>query len=456
MAICRNISILCLGVLCKLSVACGPVDEDRRQKPEIFDRPEFTLLGPADYYFLADEECQQQEEPRKTAIEEITVYKATAEGSEAEVINPIGFTSQKSLKTPAVKETFYGGVYEADCREKNIENCQNAYLNVRTWNIIKKRKPLRVCQPKSNFKRFSFESMALTASQNINRAAQAAMQYADMKLPPVILEVIPNFRVRKEQTDAEGVVKDALLYATRQMSYFAGSGSIAVYPERPESSQEKPQFWESEFVASHEFGHHIEAQIRKASRGAEVQKMVGGGSRLVEKAVSEAFADLMAFYTLDQNPNALEEFPDAYLDRNPAQPIFSDSQTVKVLSQKIMKRFIAQKNDGNKEMVNLTRLHLIGAIVSHSLHKIFTQISAAKSGDINSIEVPRSKEKYGLTIRWFKLYSAELSKKKNADDKSPYSALARSIRKIISDVDRDDRVKVNRTFSTNLPGLYEI
>lgn len=465
--------LLCLFIVCKLLMSCGEDTRHDRTPNPTQDLPEYTLIEPSKNYFLEDPNCSSTT-TSKYSLTTAKVYSADSQGLQSHQKELFGVESQLYLKSPIIKDTYYGGLYEAECAESEVESCQDTYLNVSEWKVIEERRPLTLCRGDGDYKRLSYESIAATLAYTLQNASSTALDYiSDLSLEPVTLEVIPNFRVRRRGYSLNGENTDVLLYATHQMSYSPSSQSIIVYPEKDGLPANRPQFWESEFVVSHEFGHHIERTLKlelvSESKASAFTDFIEGSKddRRSDKALSEAFADLLAFYSLKESPFALSEFPRDFQDRNPLNSIFSDNRTTKVLNQKVLDIFESQKDSQYSEQykVDLKRMHLIGAIFAHGLHKLFTTMAAAKLGKLEDTHLTSTEDKYRFTYVWFKeLNKIKLRELANGgwSQYEPFDVFAESLTATIIQIRSEFKVPLStfnrgfcESFQTSWPSLNE-
>src|SRR5262249_55571374 len=122
---------------------------------------------------------------------------------------------------------------------------------------------LRICADGRTYDRLSYEGVALTSLFYLQRARDTYQRLAvagGAPAPqPIALRVLPAFKDTYDNYNDANGDNQLVTYITHNLAYFPVGQMIAVFPETATvSAKESGFFWESEFVLSHEYGHHLD------------------------------------------------------------------------------------------------------------------------------------------------------------------------------------------------------
>jgi hypothetical protein len=305
-------------------------------------------------------------------------------------------TTKPSFKSQIIKQTLVN-----EKREVIYPKDGKAY-----YGVVEKGTPLTVCD--EIFPEKSLESVALNtidAIENSYEIFQLATKSLNLPtLEKINLSIYPLHSHSTEQDNEEKVL-DVLHYtdnATYQVEADKKIGLnnlIYIFPQSEESLKAKTfsgiPLWKIPLVASHEFGHHVYAQLFKSARvftkSQDMYITRGTASATPQRklaaaitALNEGFADLFSAYTLEhrypgesisyEGVSSFEGDRDIHISK------FKNS-TQKVMTNNAVKQFTTQndyldkqhkKNQaGKNHATNQYEVHGFGAIFAHGLNKLF-------------------------------------------------------------------------------------
>jgi len=411
-------------------------------------------------YSFGDLGCQSVNENttlQSAALTELSyVPKEFAAISEQQ--RPISaITSQEGLKNSIVKRTTYGEFWDRICKwnlSSHGQDCIAPNGASIGWQLKSKEPPLRVCTDRPQFPRRTYERTAIHSLTAIERAYQYFLKRSNETIDPIQLQVFPVYRsVFTEAKDKKGNIVNKAIFLASNLLYFPKSSAsqfdvIAVVPEKKlEVRPERPALWESEFPAAHEFEHNKQKmQVRQFKKlNSSLRWDPDSHSYLSEKesalfsrrssfiAFSEAFADLTAFYALEENTNSVETLPCFGFNRSPAQPAFYDG-TPKIYTQSIQGIFDqnmepkvgrVQDHPQGASMDScsqpvFTSGHDIAAIFTYQLNRLFSTIAFQIEPRSSSV---RSAIKYQFTLAWSRLALKRLEERQGTTSSQEFLRL---------------------------------
>ena len=353
-------------------------------------------------YFLYDDACQaisnNVDEGRSTQI-----YLTDFE-------QPLDlYTSQQSLRTPLIDNTFYGQTYERRCHfySQQGQYCLNRDFHPVKWTKINKSGGvLRICDADQSYPRESFEHIALVTAMHLQKAQRFFTSSTGQDVPSMSLLVLPFFRTI--YTDKEGGQKQRLMY--RNIIYYTASKTLAVLPDT--DSFYGRGLWESPFIIAHEFAHHAQFAGRPkwAASLAASRGMGGSTTKRSLEAFLEGWADLYAFYAVGENPSDIISYPCFGYNRDIANPIFAD-RTPKVITADIVATFYAGTSTSSScVQPDFSDAHTIGAVLAHHLHRIVSFVLYRWSGTASPAI------KYRYLHDWLGQVFAQVQTKNNDHD----------------------------------------
>lgn len=446
-------SWLALAGLSLTTIACGARDHKGVNRGII---PIVESRESPREYTLADPECQTKSETQ--TLTKTQIYAWDGDQVVTKDVDLTGTTSGKSLTAPAIRETTWNDQFERFCdlkrgRDHACDDTKNGgelawYRNDDTSGGL-----LHICKDNFAYGRETYESVALTSAYYIERANSRYMALGDspQALPKIYLSVLPEFIDYLDNYQIDGQSKRYKRYITHNLAYFQGGQMIAVFPENVLAGADpKGFFWESEFVLAHEFGHHIDWSrhgIALESLGlkwnpmthsfidqvsmAAGQGAVSGRGQVVG-SIAEGFADLLAYYSEGATARSLVGLAELGQNRNIGTGKFSNGDD-KVLTEDRLEHLL--KDDDGDEIEGAPRfsdIHIIGAILSHTMDDVFTSLIDA-DGTIVAGSEASVRRRYQLTLAWMDALVGELKKAKSdgATGASLTDPIARALEKTV-------------------------
>ena len=243
------------------------------------------------------------------------------------------------------------------------------------WKPIQQGRTLKICHARMSPIRNNIEHLGLAAIATIEKSGKTIKNSlpAGAHLPPVQVLVAPRFETHWTPWNQNGrpSVYESIL--ADNMAYFPPTSTtppfVALLPKRknPRSSNsDSVNLWESQFVIAHEYAHHVEHSLGKA-HFSDTQSQL----RL---AVSEGFADILAFAGLGASSSSLKGMPCIGKDRSPDSLEFSTG-IPKIITPALMARFGDKTNTQSTPLTESEKsicqgvppqsAHGIGATLAH-------------------------------------------------------------------------------------------
>lgn len=394
--------------------------------------------------------------------------------------------SAERLGNTAVSNTTYGDLFERTCdfSKPRAERCQLPDGREKSW-TGKGGPVLHLCKDRHGYARQSVEGVALGSLYYLQRARARYEQLAKGAQAPkrVQLKVLAEFVDHYINFAQNGKPARLDQYITHNLAYFPGSQMIVVFPEDAKLAEDATGFfWESEFVLTHEYGHHIDytrhgkvlsdlglewspVQHSYIDREAEAlgegvlsqRSQIGG-------ALSEAFADLLAYYSEGKNGESLVGLPDIGFDRDPANAYFAEAEggDAKILTTERLKSLLqAEEAFEGDTGPHYGDVHVGGALLTHALHEVFGQVVDEATAED---QARGNDQKYQLTLAFMDAVVNELKAQKvqtGAELLNPVAAaIVAAVDGYLAKLPADssvnkDRIKreVNATAQELLPAL---
>jgi len=389
-------------------------------------------LEPPSKYHLADPQCQQSN--AKLSLDSTNVWHWDGPN----VVNspkPLRNTnSDGSLNSNIISETSYGMHIRKICHSPDLNEgaCVDENQELSQFYLQKNAQPLKVCRNDFNYPRDSYEGVALTSIHYVNSAADTYRRIMNENLPKVSLQIMPLYETLYLGVKTKaGPPRNISLWMTDNLAYSPMSQSILVFPQRAASADRDDKFWESSFVLAHELGHHIEfakfdhifhsvglkwsQQFHRFVEADSTYEMesLSGFSRTssIFSTISEAFADIIAFYAGRGEVHSLANLTCLGRNRNIRNAFFADN-TPKELNTRVLDELFQKISPKGYTCndVNFSDPHLSGAVLAYVLYQVFEIAVPDENGlDIDGrMSEKVSDERYRRSIRWVGSYLQKL------------------------------------------------
>ena len=407
--------------LVALIAAAGCSKSDGGSGDQPVDFPVRVFEAPATYS-VSDINCQKETD--KIDLTTGTIPAWQADQVQMVNVNLTDTFSSLSLRNSIVKDTVFGVEYERRCDDakEDGKKCLDRFDRDIDYTAVDgKGWYLRLCENAPQYPRKSVETVALTSAHYLDLAHKTYLQLKEptATVPPqLLLNVLPVFTDIYDNYFENGQQKIRKEYLVDNLAYYGGKNMIIVFPASKQSDQALPGFfWESQFVLGHEYGHHVERQrtgFLKEKLGVrwnpiehswEDQSLLAftetGSSEFTQVlgAISEGFADLLAFYAEGGTSYSLTGIPTLGQNRDIRISTFRNS-TEKTLTPErlslLTRRTTAPRGDPDKQFENI---HTGGAVLAYAADQIFKTTSLARLGVVEG-----SKEdmefRYKLLLKW--------------------------------------------------------
>ncbi len=437
-----------------LVASAGCSKSDRSSDDQPVDFPVRVFEAPATYS-ITDAECQKQTDKIDLSSGTISAWQANL--VQMVDVNLADTFSALSLRNSIVKDTVFGVEYERRCDDakEDGKKCLDRFdRDIEYTAVTGKGWYLRICENARAYPRKSVETVALTSAHYLDLAHKTYLQLKEPKAvvpPQLLLNVLPVFTDIFDNYYENGVQKVRKEYLVDNLAYYGGKNMIIVFPASKHSDEVLPGFfWESQFVLGHEYGHHVERQrtgflkeklgvdwnpITHSWEDLSLLKFTETGSSeftQVLGAVSEGFADLLAFYAEGGTSYSLTGIPSLGKNRDIRLPTFRNS-TDKILTQErlnlLTRRTTAARGDPDKHFENI---HSGGAVLAYAADQIFKSISLARLGVVEG-----SKEdmefRYKLLLQWIDETGEGLALVKSDPAETHLEKISNAFAKVVDD-----------------------
>lgn len=407
--------------LTTLVVGSGCGKSSGGSKDQRIDLPVRVFEAPATYA-VSDVNCQKETDKIDLRSGTIPAWQ----GDQVQMVNVSlsnTFTAL-SLGNSVVKDTYFGVEYERRCDDSKeaSKKCLDRFDQDLEYRPVEgKGWYLRLCDQAPQYPRKSVETIALTSAHYLDLAHKTYLRLKETSAavpPQLLLNVLPLFTDIYDNYYENGEKKIRKEYVVNNLAYYGGNNMIIVFPASKKSDEVLPgYFWESQFVLGHEYGHHVEKQrtgflqqnlgikwnpITHSWEDQELLKFTETGASeftQVLGAISEGFADLIAFYAEGGTSYSLTGIPNLGQNRDIRLSTFK-SKNDKILTPErlglLTDRTSVASNDSEKEFENI---HTVGAVLAHAADQIFKTISLARfdvvEGSPEDIEF-----RYRLLLKW--------------------------------------------------------
>ena len=351
-------------------VSCG---RSRRHGIEPTD-PEVISAPDVQSYKLYDPVCQTSQSPA-ARLESATLdlWNDGALGPVSRNLSPLEI-QLPALAGRTTTAALTGSVFTRNCDTtlSGPLDCLNNKHQLQRFSLKTAGQPIRVCQTNAAPPKNSLEQIALATIEAIESTALSLRGKlpAGTNIEPITILVMPRFESLWQAWTSKGGTTGYQTLLADNLAYFPATSEtppyIAVFPKQ-KRDQETVNLWESEFVIAHEFAHHVERSLGLDHFDQDRSK--------IRRAVSEGFADILAFASHATSNRALKGIPCIDHDRAPNElefhsgaPKIIDTTLLNLLNQASDNHALSAFSRGTAETcggVSPHSAHGFGAIFAH-------------------------------------------------------------------------------------------
>lgn len=282
-------------------------------------------------------------------------------------------------------------------------------------NIITDEKDVTICPGVSDYNKNTVENASLSINYTITKTNNKVKTlFPTMDIEPVTVKVTPLYGEK-----VKAGKRTQTSYMTDNAFYLPTDNTIQFLPQSKEGLAlgvfGKIPVWEIPMVASHEYGHHLFATIYPRSQSAEEELSLKGHELCFDNRVdhvhhakhvtrnknvdfdtvlgafNEGFADLVSFYSLENDERALTDIKCMETSRDVDSSIFHDGVSKTFDSDNLDIFFgVADQETKSCGEADFTGIHDIGAVFAHAVDSIMSLYSSNKD------------TKLKVTINWLK------------------------------------------------------
>lgn len=312
-----------------------------------------------------------------------------------------------------ISDSFHGEKVE-------IMDNNKAYLRARPSSI-------KLCPDEVGYEPETVESAALNTTYFINKShLRFTSVVTDVSVSPITLNISPAIIDSKIEKDFKGEMSKRSEYRTDNAFYMPRTKAVTFLPHSIEMRKlgMKTNYWEVPFVASHEYGHHIFEMIYKDTHtlSPDFSGCIGHSTRpetknkfnksLIQRKVkiedvlnsyNEAFADLMAWYTLDPKERDVKGVKCLEVSRDVSSPTFYNGKP-KAFNREALQAFFSNYIDNpfrTCEVISYKDTHVLGAIFAHNADLFLSELTTSDDDKMQAVvawakELKAEKKKYML------------------------------------------------------------
>lgn len=275
--------------------------------------------------------------------------------------------------------------------------------------LIENGKDLVLCRETREYSPLSVESVALNAAYYMNLTKNKFNKlFPQIHVTPVTLNLLPSVQRSIIVKNASGQRTKISSYLTDNAFYMPKYSSITFLPHSLDMKKQglNTNFWEVPMIISHEYGHHLFQMIYQGQIdstgvhscfGEMLKKEDISNKRLnyrsvkhsdIINAYNEAFADLVAYYSLDEE-YSIRGVKCLEYSRDISSSTFFDG-TLKVFGQKALDSFFSNTKASPRscESPNFQEPHILGAIFAHNVDAYMSLFTDSKE------------EKFTVLVNW--------------------------------------------------------
>ncbi len=253
---------------------------------------------------------------------------------------------------------------------------------------------ISICPDKERYEKGTAESAALNATFYISKVNKKVSELLpSVVIPTVTIEISPMIKKALSVVIKGEVVWSYEAFETDNAYYMPGNNSITFLPHSEEfrKSGMTFSFWEVPMVAAHEYGHHIFQTLNPGPTHAPGLKSCFGKfhvegdteteseKRIVSNddvlgALNEGFADLVSFYSLENNERGLKGVNCLQISRDVGSKVFADGKP-KIFNSEVLTSFFSDKAEPQAEscdVSNFQGIHILGAVFAHGADRLLS------------------------------------------------------------------------------------
>ena len=261
---------------------------------------------------------------------------------------------------------------------------------------------ISICPDKAKYEKGTAESAALNATFYISKVNRKVSELLpSVMIPSVTVEIAPLIKKAFSVVIKGEVVWSFEAFETDNAYYMPGvNPSITFLPHSEEFRKAGMNFsfWDVPMVAAHEYGHHIFQSIHPGPMNEMSLKSCFGKFHALSEetevvpekrvvkiddvlgALNEGFADLVSFYSLDDNERGLKGVNCLEITRDVGSRVFADGKP-KIFSSLALSEFFSETvspPSESCETANFQGIHHIGAIFAHSTDRLLSASTDTK------------------------------------------------------------------------------
>ncbi len=366
--------------------------------------PLVTSIDPPRKYELADPSCQLKSEGLRNIAKANFSQLENFQLVEKELLFH-ETSSTEYLHSNAIRQVFWGLQYERICgfsKEENIDcnKHQNYQLNSQFGGRLK------ICQTE-NIQQGSVEAASLQSLHTINQVHQMIQDdLKSLSLPAIDLMILPTFKTKVygKTSPADYRNLEMHYFITNNAAYFGDT--IMIFPDSETYDKKEAKLWESPFVLAHEYGHHVHQTIFLSKDNDKKNDLKNSFSwnpwqhryeikmnsdtdrplqasknEAVLSAISEGLADLISFYSLEENLSSLKGLYCFSHNRDVSINNFKNGD-LKIISPEILNllspsQSFAQEDDC-ENYINYSDPHTLGASIANIFQLLIQKIPLPK------------------------------------------------------------------------------
>ncbi len=383
----------------------------------------------------------------------IRMYSESISGVGAYVLdytNQIDGLLIKSVKGKPISGTKYGQESESVYTASYNEWSEVYEYKMGAENITSVEKELGVCPEDTYYGEYTFEGSALSWSYSVTKTfeainevlPEASFKAVDMHISP-LQKTVMTF----DGGDYDNF--EYIAYKTDNAYYNPMDQSLTILPQSQEQkSQGNLPFWEIPMVASHEYGHHVFQTLAMSSSNSSgvlgemkvhncfeteqshaavsdkfknhyaSEKASSRGELLsfIVGSINEGFADLISYYTLDNDERSVNGVSCFVKNRDVGSTLFGDDSKKDFRAEVSVYMDLNYKVEKDRDCTtpDHQEIHSVGAIFASVVNQYLSSEKLTK----------------GQKLKVILQYAQELGKIDNLPTKTPSKFMLYSLEKI--------------------------